>query len=208
MLKLLIVRHGNTFDKGDIVRRVGLQTDLPLSLSGTKQCHNLGMYMNKTYPKIDTVICSELMRTQQTATCIAKEYVSTFPNYQINPALNEVDYGIDDGKPESEVIQRIGVDAMQAWDNDTLVPSGWLFDPEKCKQKLSELLQNLLQNNHINRTVLLITSNGIARFFPALLDNTLHLNGQALLKMPTASLSEFSFDNNKTWSCKYWGIRP
>ncbi|HAO37083.1 MAG TPA: histidine phosphatase family protein, partial [Hyphomonas sp.] len=37
MARLIIVRHGNTFDKGDTVTRVGGRTDLPLSASGLAQ---------------------------------------------------------------------------------------------------------------------------------------------------------------------------
>ncbi|MFZ4686424.1 MAG: histidine phosphatase family protein [Hyphomonadaceae bacterium] len=35
--RIFIVRHGNTFDKGDVVTRVGGRTDLPLSTSGSAQ---------------------------------------------------------------------------------------------------------------------------------------------------------------------------
>ena len=34
MARVIICRHGNTFDKGDLVRRVGARTDLALSKSG------------------------------------------------------------------------------------------------------------------------------------------------------------------------------
>ena len=37
MTSILICRHCNTFDKGDIIRRVGARTHLPLSLSGRAQ---------------------------------------------------------------------------------------------------------------------------------------------------------------------------
>jgi len=37
MSRIVICRHGNTFDKGEIVTRVGARTDLPLSTSGRTQ---------------------------------------------------------------------------------------------------------------------------------------------------------------------------
>ena len=42
MTDIYIVRHGNTFDKGDVVTRVGARTDLPLSRSGFAQAEALG----------------------------------------------------------------------------------------------------------------------------------------------------------------------
>ena len=41
MARVIICRHGNTFDKGDLVRRVGARTDLALSKSGIKQANFL-----------------------------------------------------------------------------------------------------------------------------------------------------------------------
>ena len=35
--RILICRHGNTFDKGELVTRVGSRTDLKLSSSGIDQ---------------------------------------------------------------------------------------------------------------------------------------------------------------------------
>ncbi|MEL6754250.1 MAG: histidine phosphatase family protein, partial [Pseudomonadota bacterium] len=44
MQTLYIVRHGNTFDTGDTVLRVGGRTDLPLSTSGEMQATALGIH--------------------------------------------------------------------------------------------------------------------------------------------------------------------
>ena len=37
MSRVYIVRHGNTFDRGDVILRVGGRTDIPLSTSGIDQ---------------------------------------------------------------------------------------------------------------------------------------------------------------------------
>jgi len=42
--QLFIVRHGNTFDPGDTVTRVGARTDLPLSSSGRAQADALARH--------------------------------------------------------------------------------------------------------------------------------------------------------------------
>ncbi len=207
MLRLLIARHGNTFDKGDIIRRVGLRTDLDLSSSGRQQCQYLASYLSDNYQTIDQVFASELKRTQQTAQIIFEK--SIFKNlslFKIAKELNEIDYGIDDGKPESEVIKRIGINALNNWDSKAVVPKDWNFDPKKCKSELRLLTNNLI-SNYPNKTILLVTSNGIARFFPELLQDLKQFNQKYKLKMPTASISEFIFDNN-CWSCKSWAVKP
>ena len=41
---IYIVRHGNTFDPGDTLLRVGARTDLALSVSGCEQADRLGRH--------------------------------------------------------------------------------------------------------------------------------------------------------------------
>lgn len=207
MLRLLIARHGNTFDKGDIIRRVGLRTDLDLSKSGQEQCLKLARYLSDNYKTIDKFFCSELKRTQQTAKIILdKTNFKSLPAIEITKELNEIDYGIDDGKAESEVIKRVGIDALNAWDEFASPPSGWLFNKKECLTGLINLTNKIVKQYN-DKTVLLVTSNGVARFFPELLDDLEGFNKKYKLKMPTTSISEFIFDNN-CWLCKSWAVKP
>ena len=67
---LYIVRHGNTFDKGDTVTRVGGRTDLPLSVSGLKQAAALADHFEKHGLSFATASTSPLKRTRVTAETI------------------------------------------------------------------------------------------------------------------------------------------
>lgn len=210
MLKLLLVRHGNTFDKGDIVRRVGLRTNLPLSNSGQHQANALGQYLQQYYPKISQVYCSELLRTHQTASLIMK-HVNPAIEPSTLPLLNEIDYGIDDGKIENEVIQRLGPQALAEWDENAVAPQGWNFSAEVCKEEIRKFTAQLIYENKANldKTILLVTSNGIARFFTSLLDNNemIEFKKKFQLKMPTASISLLIY-HEQQWHCQFWGVRP
>ena len=205
MLKLLIARHGNTFDKYDVIRRVGLRTDIPLSNSGINQCSKLGQYIFDNYKNIDHVFCSQLQRTQQTAEIIVEKYRTNTPKIKVLTQLNEIDYGIDEGKPESDVLKRLGEKALKDWDDFAIIPEGWLFDKDNCEKSLLELSNNLIEQYN-NKTVLLITSNGIARFLPSILKDKTNFQKKHKLKMPTASISEFIYDN-QNWQCKFWGSK-
>ncbi len=48
MARLIILRHGNTFDTGDIPTRVGAHTDLSLSVSGRMQADALAAHFRDT----------------------------------------------------------------------------------------------------------------------------------------------------------------
>ena len=62
---IYIVRHGNTFDKGDTVTRVGARTDLDLSVSGQAQADALGTYFRDKGIVFSRTIAGPLKRTRQ-----------------------------------------------------------------------------------------------------------------------------------------------
>ena len=206
MLRLLLVRHGNTFDKGDVVRRVGAQTDIVLSQSGKKQCQNLGKHLSKQYTSIEQTFCSELIRTKQSAELILSQYSNNTSVITSLSILNEVDYGIDDGKPESEVIERLGADALKAWDEYCILPKDWKFNVDDTIQSINACLDDFIKK-YDNKTILIVTSNGIARFFSLLLKAPQCIKRAYPLKMPTASVSELTYDQEQGWRCQYWGKR-
>lgn len=163
MTDIYIVRHGNTFDKGDTVTRVGARTDLPLSASGQAQANKLAEHFRDLVPDgFDAAFCSELQRTRQTAESILRACGSR-RNLQVLEFLREVDYGPDENQPEDRVIARIGEAALKAWDEDAVPPSGWDVAPDALIAEWASLL-NTLSGPQSAAPVLIVTSNGIARF--------------------------------------------
>lgn len=156
--RLFIVRHGNTFDKGDVVTRVGGRTDLPLSLSGREQVATLARHFAAT--SFATARSGPLKRTRDTASAILAAQPSP-PELLTDLFLREIDYGPDENRPEEEVVARIGKAAMEAWERDCIVPPGWRADTAAIIGNWQELFHDLRDapGNH-----LVVTSNGIARF--------------------------------------------
>ena len=163
MTDIYFVRLGNTFDKGDIVTRVGARTDLPLSSSGEAQADRLAMLFRDIAPNgFTAAYCSELQRTRQTAETILQAYDER-PDLRVLDFLREVDYGPDENQPEDQVIARVGEAALQAWDRDAVPPPGWDVSPDDLIAEWASLLDSLC--GPISwPPVLIVTSNGIARF--------------------------------------------
>ena len=172
MLNLFIARHGNTFDKGDEILRVGKRTDLPLSNSGQEQARNLGIFLKQHFAEIHQVHVSNLIRTQQTAQLALEIMIGSEHSrvFEINSLLEEIDYGPDEGQPENKVIERIGVKALEQWEANATVPQDWLVNPREIIQGWQDLAQDILQKYQqqnspqaISQTqnILLVTSNGI-----------------------------------------------
>lgn len=199
MQEILIARHGNTFDTGDTITRVGLKTDLALSISGKEQAMKLGLYLKSHHPSLGTVFTSELIRTIQTAEIALASYPRSLSIKQCS-LFNEIDYGVDENKPEEEVIARLGATSIAKWDNEGILPNGWHLDIDKLKESLSLFLQS--QAREKSPSSLIITSNGIARFFPML--SEVESNNLLTLKMPTGSLSRLVL-KGKSWQIDFWG---
>lgn len=189
MINLLIARHGNTFDAGDIVLRVGRGTDIPLSNSGKLQAKALGEYLHQYHPDIAAVYTSTLQRTISTAEIALKSMNSKAPIQHL-AMFDEIDYGPDEGKPETQVIERIGLAAIKDWENSNTVPPGWRVDPEKITNAWREFAAKM-EEEFPDQTILVVTSNGIARFAP-----------EHAVKLKTGAVSNLVVDQGH-WHCLY-----
>jgi broad specificity phosphatase PhoE len=156
--RLYVVRHGNTFDSGDVVTRVGGRTDLPLSASGRAQAEALGRHFAGTV--FASARSGPLKRTRETARAILAGRTDA-PELTTDLFLREIDYGPDENRPEDEVVARIGKAALEAWERDSVVPDGWRVDTAALVGNWQETFAELRDQpgNH-----LIVTSNGIARF--------------------------------------------
>ncbi|MFY7698524.1 MAG: histidine phosphatase family protein [Legionella sp.] len=204
--KLLIARHGNTFGPDDTVTRLG-KTDRPLVESGLKQGYQLGLYLKAYHLIPDIIFVSELKRTQQTAEQIMCAIQMDIP-MQILSIFNEIDYGIDDNQPEEMIIARIGANALKAWDEQAIVPPGWLFEPQMIIRNWDLFARNLLKE-FSGKIILVVTSNGIARYSPYITGNFKEFNRNYKLKISTGALCLFENEApDDLWQCRAWNLNP
>ena len=205
MTTLIIARHGNTFEAGETPRRVGRRTDLPLTEKGREQARAIGRYLkeNKLIP--DVVYASELQRTQETAKLAVKESGVSNPIFTLD-IFNEIDYGPDENKTEAEVIARIGAESIQKWDEQAVVPAGWNVNPQEISQNWVEFADQICAHDD-NETVLVVTSNGIARFAPHLTGDFDSFADTHDLKIATGAIAIFKHGESG-WKVEAWNIEP
>jgi probable phosphoglycerate mutase len=156
--RLIVVRHGNTFDKGDIVTRVGGRTDLPLSGSGHLQAQALAKHFAGA--PFSSARSGPLKRTRETAAAILAAQANP-PELMTDLFLREIDYGPDENRPEADVVARIGQAALDGWERNAIVPPGWRVDPDAIIGNWQQLFAELRDEPGDH---LVVTSNGIARF--------------------------------------------
>ena len=205
MTTLVIARHGNTFGPGDVVTRVGGRTDLPLTEAGLEQGRKLGAYLREHALLPSVIYTSQLRRTLQTAAMAQQEMGLAVPLVPLD-MFNEIDYGPDENQPEAAVVARLGADALRAWDMDTIVPPGWLVDVEGIRNAWSAFGLQLVQE-HAGSTVLVVTSNGIARFAPVLTGDFEGFKARQNLKIATGALCRFEYADDG-WTVATWNLKP
>ena len=66
-MKLILVRHGNTFSKGDKVVWVGARSDMPLVEKGVEQAKAVGEALKASGLEPSVIFCGPLKRTTETA---------------------------------------------------------------------------------------------------------------------------------------------
>lgn len=202
---IYIVRHGNTFDKGDTVTRVGARTDLDLSVSGRAQADALGAYFRDRGIVFSRTIAGPLKRTRQTADAIRAAQANA-PKLEIVNFLREIDYGPDENQPEDKVIARIGQDALDRWEREAIAPPGWDVDPDALAQSWKYLFI-LLSQAEDDGPVLVVTSNGIARFVRRAVEIAEDLPESGDLKLKTGAFAHVRLEGGVA-TLAAWNIRP
>ena len=200
--RIIICRHGNTFDKGDVVTRVGGRTDLALSTSGQAQAERLrGVFHPNNSPyNFTRAFSSNLRRTRETG---LKVLENAHPARLLTrDFLKEIDYGIDENRPETEVVERLGQDVLNDWDQKAIVPDGWDVNPKQIRADWRKFLIEMVQSPG---DVLVVTSNGIARFCLNAVDAI--TCAEPPLKLATAAYGIIVCENEKI-ILQSWNLRP
>jgi 2,3-bisphosphoglycerate-dependent phosphoglycerate mutase len=197
MTKIIVIRHGNTFGPNDVPRRVGCRTDIPLVESGHTQGAAMRNYLDGNNLLPDSVFASALKRAQETASYLSDDT-------QTDTRFNEIDHGPDENKTEAEILERLGKKALDDWNDFGVVPDGWDVTPRAIQQSWINFADECVKNRE-GETTAIISSGGIIRFAPILLNNGLP-DGQGA-KVKTGSISLFEYSDGQ-WSCQFWNKRP
>ncbi len=222
---LIVARHGNTFEKGDVILRVGARTDLPLTAEGRAQGRRLGEKLTELGLRPTAFYSAPLRRTLETTSEIASaQGVNAEPI--VEEFLTELDYGADDGRPEADVARRLGevelgdnaknatteeleaagLTALKRWDAEKRLPLGWAFLQERVDRLGDDwrAFAARVVERRPGETVVATTSNGIARFATALLPSGAPIPEK--LKLATGAFGVFVW-NGESWRLDAWNVR-
>ena len=165
--RIIIARHGNNFTKEQTPLRVGARTDLPLV--ETERGTNIGKYLKMRTLIPAVVFAAPLKRTTETAR-LSIAALDKYITLVTDSRFTEIDYGPDEGKPETEVVARVGQEAMDAWEREAIVPAGWNVSVDAIIKAWKDFAAEV-ERDYKDKTVMVVSSNGIIRFAPHLTGN-------------------------------------
>lgn len=164
----------------------------------------MGQYLKEHRLIPDVVYSSPLLRTQETAKIAVKESGISNPVFTLD-IFKEIDYGPDENKTKDEVIARIGSQAHKDWEENNVIPSGWKIDANTITKNWLDFGEQIRAHDD-NETILVVTSNGIARFAPHLTGDFENFRRNHPLKLSTGALAILEYKNG--WAVKDWNIKP
>ncbi len=206
---LLLARHGNTFNKGDKVVWVGARTDLPLTAKGREQALALGQALAPFVPRIKRVISGPLLRTREHAG-IATDVAGEKAAIEIDQRLREIDYGLWEAKSSEEIQAMDGGAELDAWNKAGEWPRspGWTPAPEAIAANVAELAGECAAGLGEGDAALLVTSNGILKFFLKLVPGAFEdMAARGSLKVATGHCCALRH-GPRGWEVLFWDREP
>jgi probable phosphoglycerate mutase len=172
MRRLLLVRHGNTFEDGAVPTRVGARSDLPLTQRGVAQALTFAAAARAAGLCLGPFLAGPLQRT--------RDFVAL--GFDVAPTLDarlrEIDYGDWEGLTDAAIAARVGSAMLEDWNRRCAWPQGQNWAPEEAELAggAASLVRELARGAP-GCVPVLCSSQGVLRYF-AKLDPAFFANAQ------------------------------
>ena len=199
-MKLLLVRHGNTFAAGETPVRVGANEDLPLTPEGEAQAAALADVLKDAGITPDLCVTGPLQRTRRHIEIIMRD-LGVAGTAEVDSRLMEIDYGAWGGLSDAEIVDRFGPVAareLAAWETESRWPSEtvtWAPGADAVRTATAALAGELAGRLAEDGIALVCSSNGILRYFLDLVPGGLpKAQSEGRAKMSTGAASVLRLD--------------
>lgn len=163
-MKLILIRHLPTeYNKSNVLQG---SLDIPIAdidEQARKQIHSNKIILDQI--KFDQIYCSNLIRTQETSRAYG------YNDFDIEPKLDELNFGIYEGKPKSRMLN----DNRELWMNDP----GRMELGEPVKSLFARV-DSFLDENRKSQNVLVFTHGAVGRY---IISRLVYNDGSLMNKM-------------------------
>lgn len=203
-MRLILARHGNTFEAGETPVWVGAREDLTLTARGEDQSRAIGAALTSAGIRPARLIAGPLKRTREGA-ALAAQACGFAGAVEIDERLKEIDYGVWGGRSDTDIAAEWGAEAIEAWRERSVVPegAGWSPDPQTIEAHARAVLDAIAQDP--GGVVLLISSNGILRYFHRLIAGAGAPPEEAKVKTGHMGAARLT---GGVWRLEFWNLAP
>jgi probable phosphoglycerate mutase len=163
--KVILVRHGFTFEAGERSVWVGAQQDLPLVPRGVTAIKALGEFLAEQKLVVDELWSGTLLRSRTSADILASRLGLPV---KLDKRLNELDFGSWGGLSDQELTDRGCGDKIADWRAQAEWQEEFGESRAQFIDRLHSVASEVLYKSR-GDTVLLVTSSAVIRFFFTLL---------------------------------------
>jgi len=149
MRRVLLVRHGNTFEDGTVPTRVGARSDLALTQKGLAQALTFASAARSAGLCLGPFLAGPLQRTRD----FVAHGFDVVPT--LDTRLREIDYGDWEGLTDAEIAARVGAAMLEDWNRRCVWPHGQNWAPDDA-------------NGSTRFVPVLVSSQGVLRYFAKL----------------------------------------
>lgn len=203
-MRLILARHGNTFEAGETPLWVGAREDLTLTAKGEEQSRAIGAALKAAGIRPARLIAGPLKRTRDGAVLAARA-CGFGGAVEIDERLKEIDYGAWGGRSDGDIAAEWGAGAIEAWRERSVVPdgAGWSPDRAVIEANARAVLDAIAHDP--GGDVLLISSNGILRYFHRLIAGASAPPEEAKVKTGHMSAAQLT---GGIWRLEFWNLMP
>lgn len=159
-MKIYIIRHGQT--QYNLLGRLQGRLDIPLNENGLALAHVAGQGLADVH--FDAVISSPLTRAMQTAQIVLQENRATDCEIEIEPAIQEINFGVWEGLTCKGEDCEVPKDEFRLFMYDSfhfIPPKGGETVQEVC-ERTGAFLKKLMAREDLRDANVLISSHGCA----------------------------------------------
>lgn len=157
-VRLLVVRHGNTFLPGEVSRWLGSESDPPLAPQAKEQAIRVRELLKKKDLCPTVAYAGPLRRHQEFIGLLLEGRLCP---WAIDERLQELDYGRWAGMKQEEIREQ---GELTDWNDHCVWPpsAGWAASEAEIRAEMRGFVNELFVR-HPGETVLLVSSNGRLR---------------------------------------------
>lgn len=207
-MRLILARHGNTFNPGDQVVWIGSRNNVPLVPAGVAQAKTLAAALRAKALCLAAVYCGPLLRTVEYGQIICREL--GLPSPIVDQRLDELDYGQWSNLSDHEITARFGQMELERWTTASHWPknAGWTGSETLVAAEVQEFSAEVSSTFGCEQNVLVISSNGKLRYFLKLVGGEFERRQQSgTFKMKTGNISALEWKDG-CFRVLFWDHRP